>query len=288
MVEVMVMVGILAIFSMGVMGLSASLSKQNKYANVNNGARALANVLAGITSYPALCKSMLSTSTSTFNGGQAVSVNGLPLAFNLNNTGTVVRDNEELKDYDVKVTSLRFKAPSPLTSAGTDPAQAGNTLYVGQLLLTVENRAGTETKLGGNSMKERTVGTLTLSVTSSGTITNCFATMDLAQACIDMGGTPNPNGTPKCKLPYPCNGQSNIFLGYNDTGNPICKGVNQLAGDACPNESFIISKGNGSGGCKYVSEVIQEAGGNPQQPGGPGTVVRTPTPTPTPQSQASN
>lgn len=272
MIEVLMMSGILAIFSMAMMGLSASLSKQNKYANVNNGARALTSTLVGIVSYPNLCKNHLQAATSVFNSSMATSQQGMPMAFAIEGNTLIARDNEELKEFDLKVTSLRFKVPSPLTSAGPDTSISGNNLYVGHLYLGVENRASSEPKLGGQYMKVRSIGTLTVSVNpTTSRIDNCFALMDMKQACVDIGGTYNSNAVPKCKLPYPCAGTSSIFLGYDASGYALCKGVAQLTGENCPDGSFIVSNGNGKASCKDVNSLVAHNSGGRSGTSGTGT-----------------
>jgi hypothetical protein len=215
------------------------------------GTRALLSTLQGIVAYPNLCIANLADSSKSFNPALAATEDGVPISLLLGGgpTGLKAQAGSVLMSYDVTIESLNYRNAHTI---GTDPAVPGNTLYSGELMLRLKKNGQTADVAGGTSLRERSVGTMTVSVNpATSRITGCYALTDARQSCIEVGGTYDDATYPKCKMPYPCAGVPNaIFLGYSSSGAPLCQTMAQVVGSLCPAGQFIVSDGAGKITCK--------------------------------------
>lgn len=247
----LIAIAIVGALSMSMMTIFRTFHTQSRHFNSVVGARALLSTLQGLVAYPNLCIANLDPSSQIFNPTLAATEEGVPMSLFLGGgpTGLKVQAGSVLLAYDVTIDTLTFRNSHLI---GTDPAIAGNTLYSGELILKLKKIGLTSDVAGGTELRERSVGTMTVSVNpTTNTITGCYALTDARQSCIEVGGTYDDSSYPRCKLPYPCSGIPNaIFLGYSSSGSPQCKTMAQIVGSMCPAGQYIVSDGSGSIICK--------------------------------------
>lgn len=246
-------IAVVGALSMTMMTIFRTFNAQSRHFNSMVGTRALLSTLQGIVAYPNLCIANLSPASKTFNPTQAATNDGVPISLFLGGgaTGLIAQAGSDLRSYDVNIESLSYKNAHPI---GVDPAVPGNTLYSGELILKLQKRGTASDVAGGTALRERSVGTMTISVDATNTISGCYALTDARQSCIEVGGTFDDTTYPKCKMPYPCDGIPNaIFIGYDTSSGartPICRTMAQIVGAACPAGQYIVSDGSGSGKCQ--------------------------------------
>lgn len=256
-ITVVIGIAVVGVLAMIIAGISSSMFKYSANVNAVSNARGIMNILTGVISYPTLCKGSLQASTSTYNDAQAATDDGMPLAFAASGGAgggsggsNLYADGRDFPYYGIRIQTLRFKkigAPVP------DPAISGNQLYSGTLSIQMNKIGDPGSYLGGNTMKEKVISNMVLSVDpSTNNIANCYAISGARQACIDMGGAYDPVDTPHCKLPYPCgNGTGKVFMGYDSSsGAPNCFTAAELIGQVCPANTYLVSDGDGKATCK--------------------------------------
>ncbi|WP_413290486.1 type II secretion system protein [Bdellovibrio sp. HCB337] len=253
MIMALMAIAIVGALSMAMMTIFRTFNAQSRHFNSMVGARALLSTMQGIVAYPNLCMANLHPGSRHIDPVQAATEAGVPLRILMGGgpSGPIVQAGAELRSYDVTIDALTFRNVHPI---GTDPGTPGNTLYSGELVVKLK-KLGVSTEVsGGNELRERSVGTMTVSVNpASSNITGCYALTDARTSCIEVGGTYDDTSYPKCKMPYPCDGiDGAIFLGYTDTEpkTPICRTMEQVVGTICPAGQYIVSNGAGSITCK--------------------------------------
>lgn len=244
-------IAVVGALSMTMMTLFRTFNAQSRHFNSMVGTRALLSTLQGIVAYPNLCIANLDPASKYFNPTQAATEDGVPVSLFMGGgpTGLKAQAGSVLMSYDVTIDTLSYRNAHVI---GTDPAVPGNTLYSGELILKLKKLGQTADVAGGNTLRDRSIGTMTISVNSTtSTITNCYALTDARQSCVEVGGTYDDTTFPKCKMPYPCAGVPNaIFLGYSSSGSPQCQTMAQVVGSMCPAGQYIVSDGPGSVTCK--------------------------------------
>lgn len=247
----LVAVAIVGALSLGMTTLFNSFNAQSRHFNSMVGARALISTLQGLIAYPNLCTANLDPSTRHFDATQAATEAGFPLSLQLGAgpSGSKVQAGSLLKNYDVAVDYLVFRNVSV---TGGDPSIAGNSLYSGELALKLRKTGNVKDVAGGVELREKSIGTMIISVDPvTNLISSCYALTDARQACTDVGGSYDDSTTPRCKMPYPCEGIPNsIFLGYSSQGKPQCKTMSQIVGTLCPAGQYLVSDGAGGTACK--------------------------------------
>lgn len=244
-------IAVVGALSMTMMTIFRTFNAQSRHFNSMVGTRALLSTLQGIVAYPNLCIANLDPASKTFNPTQAATEDGVPLSLFMGGgpTGQKAEAGSTLMSYDVTIDALSYRNAHVI---GTDPAVPGNTLYSGELILKLRKMGQTADVAGGAALRERSIGTMTVSVNpTSSMITNCYALTDARQSCVEVGGTFDDTSFPKCKMPFPCEGiPKAIFLGYSSTGTPQCQTMAQIVGSMCPAGQYVVSDGAGSTTCK--------------------------------------
>lgn len=244
-------IAVVGALSMTMMTIFRTFNAQSRHFNSMVGTRALLSTLQGIVAYPNLCIANLDDSSKSFSPTQAATEDGVPISLYMGGgpTGQKAQAGSFLMSYDVTIETLTYRNAH---SIGTDPAVPGNTLYSGELMLRLRKNGPNSEVSGGTSLRERSVGTMTVSVNpATNTITGCYALTDARQSCVEVGGVYDDTSYPKCKMPYPCAGIPNsVFLGYSSTGSPQCQTMAQVVGSICPAGQYIVSNGSGSVTCK--------------------------------------
>lgn len=250
MIMALMAIAILGALSMTVAILFRSFNAQSKHYNSVVGARSLISTLQGFVAYPTLCIANLDPSTRTFDSIQAATPIGIPLSLQLGSgtTGPKVEAGSILQSYDVTVDYLQYRRAA---MAGADLNVPGNRLYSGELVMKLKKSGSSKDVAGGVELRERSIGTMILSVNpTTNQITGCYTLADARQACTEIGGTYDDASTPKCRLPYPCESIPNsIFMGYDSANVAQCKTMSQLVGSVCPAGEYLISDGNGGTVC---------------------------------------
>lgn len=250
-VMALIAIGVIGALGMSMLSLFRSFNAQSRHFSSMVGGRALLSTLQGIVAYPNLCIANLDPASKNFNAVQAATEEGVPLSIFLGggSTGPTAKAGSTLLNYDITIDTLNFRNVNPI---GTDPAIAGNTLYSGELVVQLKKMGATTEVAGGNTLRERSVGVMTVSVdAATNIIEGCFALTDARQACKEVGGTYDDTSYPKCKMPYPCAGKANtMFLGYSSDGIAQCKSMAQLVGSMCPEGQYVVSNGAGAVVCK--------------------------------------
>lgn len=250
-IMVLIAIGVIGALGMSMLSMFRSFNAQSRHLSSMVGGRALLSTLQGIVAYPNLCIANLDPASRNFDATQAATEDGVPLSLFLGGgiTGPVAKAGSKLMSYDISIDSLNFRNAHAI---GTDPAIAGNTLYSGELILQLKKMGESSEVAGGNTLRERSVGAMTISVDpTTNVIGGCFALTDARQACKEVGGTYDDTSYPKCKMPHPCEGKSNtIFLGYSKEGEPQCKSMAQIVGTMCPAGQYVVSDGAGAVICK--------------------------------------
>ena len=250
-IMVLIAIGVIGALGMSMLSLFRSFNAQSRHFSSMVGGRALLSTLQGIVAYPNLCIANLDPASRNFDAVQAATTEGVPMSLFLGGgaTGPTAKAGSNLSNYDVGVESLNFTNAHPI---GTDPNISGNTLYSGELILQLKKMGASSEVAGGNTLRDRSVGVMTISVDpTTNTIGGCFALTDARQSCKEVGGTYDDTSFPKCKMPYPCEGKGNaIFLGYDKNGVAQCKSMAQIVGDMCPAGQYVVSDGSGGIKCK--------------------------------------
>jgi len=248
----LIAIGILGAISMAVLSLFNTFNAQSKHFNSVVGARALMSTMQGFIAYRQLCFQNLDPSTRTFNLSLATTPDGMPLSLRLGggSTGAKVEAGSVLRNYDVEVDYLSYRNAA---FSQMDPQTPTNRLYSGELVLKLKKSGAPNAVAGGNELRERTVGTMVVSVNPvTSQITDCYALMDVRKACEEVGGTYDDTKDPKCQLRYPCEGQLNaMFMGYDANGVAQCRTMAQIVGSTCTvSGQFLVSDGAGGMTCK--------------------------------------
>lgn len=250
-IMVLIAIGVIGALGMSMLSMFRSFNAQSRHFSSMVGGRALLSTLQGIVAYPNLCIANLDPASKNFDLTQAASEEGMPFSLFLGGgvTGPVAKAGSTLLNYDITVDNLSFRNAHAI---GTDPAISGNTLYSGELVLQLKKMGNSADVAGGNTLRERSVGAMTVSVNpTTNVIGGCFALTDARQACKEVGGVYDDTSFPKCKMPHPCEGKADaMFLGYTQQGVPICKSMAQVVGTMCKEGEYVVSDGAGAVKCK--------------------------------------
>lgn len=234
----------------------------------------------------AACASSLDDSSRIYKNTAASSHQGMDMAYMLSDGTSVIRKNEVLLKYGIRVNSLKYKVyNSGGTNFSEDPRIPGNMLQYGELIINTEPLAA-DSELKSH---DQSIGGVVLSTTPAGNISRCFLLDQGFDLCLEAGGTYDASGN--CRLPAACPvGQA--FSGNDNLGNPICVPPEVILANACPAGMVLISDGAGEAHCQFpLPAPTPKATPGPTptpsptaapSPASTSTPVPTATPTPTP------
>jgi hypothetical protein len=237
------------------------------------------------------CGSHLDPSTRFYDATQAMSPNGMDVAFVLNDGVSVARTNQELANYGVYIKSLKYKTyASGGSNFADDPRVPGNKLQYGEVIVNSRAISGPAV-----AVRDQSLGSVVMSVDPTGNISSCFLVDRAFDLCVESGGTPDSDPDIRCRMPSAC-AEGLVFMGFNSSGNPNCVPPQVALANACPVGMVLVSDGAGGATCQAPTSVasatpaptstpVPTASATPSPSGTPSsTATPTPTPTPTPVS----
>ena len=254
-VETVMAVALLAVGALSLGLLSTNVNSGITNSRAQFGAQSLHSALATTISDPVVCsqritKNPFSAALADITAGSP----GYPLKFTLQDgnanigTTTVVDGSipaYNVPNFSVQINGLTFQINGTVPIAGlVDPnpgsgcSTTNNSVYAGDVILTVKKETPSSDVAGGSSLSNEFVGTLMLTVdNNTKKVCRCYA----PDPCTAIGGTYNPNNIPSCNL-CPTN---QTWVGNNtSTGAPIC-----LPNCSLPVQ-FLVSNGAGGAVCK--------------------------------------
>jgi prepilin-type N-terminal cleavage/methylation domain-containing protein len=255
-IELLISLIIMSILSLGVASIYQMMNSSSNNVNANVGAQSVRATLVQMIAQPGVCFNRLLPAYKVpgYYNATTAATTGLPLGFMSDDGVTQIVGPAPgpsptpvpLPNYNVSVNYLLFKTGNPpLPSVGLDNNPPNSPLYKGTLVMGLQKMANANQSVtGGNGLQALSVGTLLISVDSNNDIVDCLTNNSTTlDACSAMGGVYNAANIPPCALANPC--ASNVFLGYDGLGNPVCQPPAVMTVLNCTAGQSVVSNGTG-------------------------------------------
>lgn len=193
------------------------------------------------------CAAHLDDSARTYDAAAAQSVQGMDVAFKLNDGSSVIRSNQVLVRYGVFVNSLKYRAYS--SGGGNfleDPRIPGNQLQYGEMILN--SQVMTAANAPVMRVRDVSLGSVVISVAPDGNISRCFLIDQAYDLCAAAGGEPDP--IVRCRFKNRC-AMGMFYAGDDASGNAKCITPEQALTSSCPAGMVLTSNGAGDATCQW-------------------------------------